>query len=581
MTHPASASALRGLLALSGPWLRRWRTRGAFLLLLALTLVQVLLAVGLNLWNARFFDALEQRNIGALAAAVGEFALLLVAIALSNAAHLEAKRGLTLGWRRALTERLLGVWLEEGHHWRIAQLPDSPDNPDGRIAEDIRVATEHAIELLATLVYCVAVLAAFIGILWTLSGTVTLLGMPIPGHMVWLALAYAGAGAAAAFAIGRAITLATEQRQATEASFRFGLARARAEGEGLALAHGEALAREGLAQAFATLAAAWHRQTAGLRNLLGFQSAYVTLAPVFPLLVAAPRYLGGELSLGGLMQTAQGFQQAVSALSWPVDQAARLAEWHASVDRMLALAEASEASQQGGIELREQPGRALGLSGLVLRTPEGEALAAPLTALLSPGQRAGLEGEPRAVNALALAIAGLWPWGEGRILRPVGVPLATLPREPWLPELPLARLLAPAGDVPEDALAAALAEVGLPHLVPRLREAAHWRAELDEVARLRLAWARLLLGRPGLAVIGDVGPILGEEVLRRLVGLLDRALPEAILVVADRGVCGFGQRIVLAPPEGLPAGGAARAARHRREDRLVAWLRRGFGHARR
>ncbi|MCU0887093.1 MAG: ABC transporter ATP-binding protein/permease [Rubritepida sp.] len=581
MSAAPTTSALRGLLALSAPWLGRWRTRAAFLVLLALTLVQVLLAVGVNLWSARFFDALEARDLGALGRAVGFFALLLLAIALSNAAHLEAKRGLTLGWRRALTERLLAAWLADGHHWRIAQLADSPDNPDGRIAEDIRVATEQAIELLATLVYCVALLVAFIGILWRLSGEVSVLGVPIPGHMVWLALAYAGAGAVAAFALGRQLTVATEQRQATEASFRFGLARVRGEGEGLALARGEALAREGLAERFGGLAAAWRRQTAGLRNLLGFQSAYVTLAPVFPLLIAAPRHLAGDLTLGGLMQTAQGFQQAVSALSWPVDQTARLAEWHASVDRLLALAEASEASEEGGGLVREQQGGALGLSAVLLRTPDGTALAAPVTALLGRGARAELVGEPRAVNALGLAIAGLWPWGEGKILRPAGVTLGALSREPWLPEVPLARLLAPAGGVPEAALAAALGEVGLPGLVPRLAETADWHAELDGAGRLRLAFARLLLAQPGLVVVEDVGGVLGEEELRRLMALLDAALPEAILLVADRGACGFGLRLALAPPEGLAPGGAVRAARRRREDRLLAWLRRGFGHTRR
>jgi putative ATP-binding cassette transporter len=573
----AAPSALAGLFALSRPWLGRWRTRLALLLLLALTLVQVLLAVGLNLWSARFFDALERRDLGRLSEAVLLFALLLAAIALSNAAHLAAKRGIALGWRKALTERLLGTWLAEGRHWRIAQLADSPDNPDGRIAEDIRVATEHAIELLATLVYCVALLSAFIGILWSLSGSVTVLGVPIPGHMVWLALAYAAAGAAAAFLLGRSISAATEERQAAEAYFRFGLARARAEGEGLALAQGEGLAREALHGRFRALGAAWNRQTAGLRNLLGFQSAYVTLAPIFPLLVAAPRHLAGDLSLGGLMQTAQGFQQAVSALSWPVDQTARLAEWHASVDRLLALEEAAEAADEGGGLLRVQQGGALGLHAVLLRAPDGAALAAPVSALVPPGGRAALCGEPRAVNALGFAIAGLWPWGEGRILRPKDARVMGLPREPWLPEGTLRFLLAPAGDVPAAALAAALEEVGLSALVPRLDEAADWAHELEPADRLRLAWARLLLARPGLVVAEELAGALPPEELHRLAALLEAALPEAILLAPESAGLPGAARIELAPPAGLPASGAARARRRPRQDRLLAWLRRGFG----
>jgi putative ATP-binding cassette transporter len=575
----AHHSTLHGFGALSAPWLGRWKTRGAILLLLALTAMQMALAVGYNLWNARLFDALERRDVAALWQAVWQFLFLLAAITASNAAQLAARRGVSLSWRRALTTRLLAAWLDDGRHWRLGQMAGSPDNPDGRIAEDIRIATEQGVELVSSLFFAVTTLLAFIGILWALSGEITVFGIPVHGHMVWLALLYATGGAVAAYVLGRPLTRATEQRQRAEADLRYGLARAREHDEELVVARGEAVARADLLRRFGALALTWRLQTFGLRNLTAFSSAFVTVAPILPLLVSAPRYLAGTLSLGGLMQLAQGFQQAVAAMSWPVDNAARLAEWRASADRILVLSDAIDLSEAeaGGLAV-DETGAALVLSGLVLRQPDGTALSASAEARLSPGDRAEVTGDPRAVRALFLAIAGFWPWGEGRILRPPGQGVAMLPRRPWLPEASLARLLEPPGGAPREAMAAVLGGVGLADLVARLEEEADWEVALDETDRLRLGFARLLLARPGMVLLGDLAGQLGEEELRRLIGILSLALPQAIVLSADHGALAFEKHLALAPPVDLPQGRAAHAAARQRAFQLVDWLRRGFGH---
>jgi putative ATP-binding cassette transporter len=576
----AHASALRGFLGLSRPWLARRRTLAAFALLVLLTAVQVLLVVALNFWSASLFDALDNRDAASLWGAVGLFGALVLGVVVSNAAHLEARRGLALGWRRALTAGLLGAWLAEGRQWRLAQLADAPDNPDGRIAEDIRIATEHAVELIATLLYALMLLGAFIGLLWALSGEVEVFGLPVPGHMVWLALLYALAGAAAAFALGRPLARATEERQRAEAELRSALMRARDEAEALALARGEGEAR-GAAQArFAALGEAWRRQTAGLRNLLGFQSAYTSIAPVLPLLVSAPRYLAGEISLGVLVQIGQGFQQAVAALSWPVDNTARLAEWHASAERLLALAEAAAgAGAEGGIARAAPEGGGVAVEGLALCAASGAPLAAPLSFALPPGTLAGLEGPPPAAAALLAALAGLWPWGRGRIAAPAPEQCAVWSRPPWLPEGPLARLLDPSGEAPRPALVAALEGVGLGALCARLDEEAAWGAVLEEPERLRLGFARLLLARPALVLVAEGVAALEAEELRRLIALLRAALPRVVVVTAAPAPEGA-ERIRLAPPEGEALPAARAAQRLARPARLIAWLRQGFGHPR-
>jgi putative ATP-binding cassette transporter len=573
MSEPKRQTTVRAFLALSRPWFARRRTQAGILLLLALTGLQVAFAVQFNYWTANLFDALEQRDVARLWREVGVFVLLVLGIMLSNAAQLVAKRALTLSWRRSLTDRLLQGWLSAGREWRLSQTPGSPDNPDGRIAEDTRIAAEQAIELVSSLLYCIGLLATFGGILWSLSGVVTLAGIAIPGHMVWLALVYAAGGAIAAFSIGAPLARATERRQAAEADMRFSLAQARENALALALAEGESSARATVASLFDALSEAWHRQTDWLRNLNLFQSAYITLAPVFPILVAAPRYLGSEITLGGLMQIGQGFQQVVAALSWPVDNAARLAEWRASAERILALAQAVRPDgAAAGISVSDDAEAGLEIERLILREPDGRVLSGAISARFAPGARAILTGEAPQVGALLHAIAGLWPWGEGRIRRRPGCRVAALPRAPWLPEATLADVLSPPGGAPPEVLVAALEAVWLGALRERLQERADWETALEEQDRYRLAFARLLLRRPDLALIEEPSSVVGPEEAQALVALLASSLPETIVLVGDRNGLGCPQRLEIPLPPGTPPPEKRRAG----AAGLIAWLRRGF-----
>jgi putative ATP-binding cassette transporter len=573
MTDAPRPGTLRAFLALSQPWFARPRTIGGLALLLGLTGLQVMFAVLFNSWTADLFDALERHDGSGLWREVGVFALLVVGITLSNAAQLVAKRALTLSWRRSLTERLLQGWMTRGEIWRLAQTPGSPDNPDGRIAEDTRIAAENAIELASSLIYSAGLLATFTGILWSLSGVVTVLGVPVPGHMVLLALLYAAGGAIAAFALGAPLARATERRQAAEADLRFSLAQARENALGLSLAEGEATARAGVITLFGALARAWHRQTEWLRNLNMFQSVYITLAPVFPILVAAPRYLASEITLGGLMQAAQGFQQVVTALSWPVDNAARLAEWRASAERILALAEAVRAEDAAhGILVGDDSPAGLVLDRVVLREPDGRALTAPVSARLAPGARVAVTGEAQQAGVLLHAVAGLWPWGDGVIRRPSAARIGALPRAPWLPTGRLADLLAPPGGAPPEVLIAALEAVWLGALRDSLDERAEWDHRLDEQDRYRLAFARLLLRRPDIALIEEPSSVVGAEEAAALVGLLASSLPGAIILVGDRADIGCSETLELRLPDG-----AAMPQRRRGGARgLIEWLRRGL-----
>ncbi len=309
--------------------------------LIALTLAQVSIPVMLNYWSQALFDALEQRDFDEVIRQTGAARLFIGANVVVMGSHLWTKRRLQVAWRADLTHRLLDNWTVQGRDYQLSRSGTGRDNPDGRIAEDVRIATEYSIDLVHSLTYCILLLASFTQILWVLSGPPEVVigswTINLPGHLVWIALLYAGVGALVATMLGKPLTHAANHRQNKEADFRFGLGKAREEAPPVKLGAIDPERRKHTSSLFSGATEAWRRQTQVLLRLVMFSSTWTVLSQAAPILVAAPRYITGAISLGVLMQTAQAFQQMINALSWPIDNMQRLAECRASFGRVAQL----------------------------------------------------------------------------------------------------------------------------------------------------------------------------------------------------------------------------------------------------
>lgn len=333
------------------------------LALIALTVAQVSIPVMLNYWSQQLFDALEQRDFDNLLRQSGFAVLIIGANVLVMTTHLWTKRRLQVAWRTDLTHRLLDRWTVHGRDYQLGQSGARLDNPDGRIAEDVRIATESSIDLVHSLFYCVLLLVSFAQILWVLSGPPEVVfgswSFTLPGHLVWIALIYAGAGAFVATLLGQPLTRAANYRQNKEADFRFGLGRAREEAPTLAMGTADPARRIKTGNLFSEATGAWRRQTKVLLRLVMFSSTWSVLSQAAPILIAAPRYIAGTISLGVLMQTAQAFQQMINALSWPIDNMQKLAECRASFGRVAhlnaVLVELSEGDAAQDEPVRDRP----------------------------------------------------------------------------------------------------------------------------------------------------------------------------------------------------------------------------------
>lgn len=533
---------------LAGAWWSgedRWRVRGLTAVMVIMTVCQVGVQVLVNRWSARLFDALEARQIGQFAMLFGLLCLIILTNMAVIACQVRSKRALQVGWRRWLTDHVVQEWMAGGRQYQVSLLPGDHDNPDGRIAEDVRNATESALDLAQSLIYCLLLLFSFTQVLWSLSGNpaVQVLGVTVVvhGYLVWIALLYALCGSGIALLLGRPLVRSANLRQTREADFRFGLALARENAEAIALVKGEGRERRLVTGLFGGIREAWVAQTRALTNIYVFSAGYSVLSTGFPVLVVAPRYMAGMISLGVLMQTVQAFQQMASALAWPIDNLSSASGWKASAERVLGLWEAVETLKQEVARHAEdqsivlEPGTEplLGFSDLSVIDPDGTPVVDRFSAEIRLGEHVLISGDAAAAVKLFKVVAGLWPWGRGRVTLPGGADVFFMPERPYLPTASLRTSLSypsEATTFTPEALAEALTKVELPDLIHRLSEVADWHNQLGVGDQQRLGFARLLLHRPNWIFIQEATDALTAEAEEAMMRLLGTEFPQAAVL---------------------------------------------------
>ncbi len=506
--------------------------------------INVAIALWLNIWNRNFFNALEKRDTSELAQQIYILAAIVASAGVAVAIHLHVRRRLQINWRTWLTHTTTRRWLHAGRQYQLGLLAEDCDNPDGRIAEDIRVSTELAVEFAQSILQCVLQLVTFLGVLWVLSGSLPIrigtIEFALPGYMVWAAVIYALFGSILTYALGRGLIEAGNVRQGRGADVRSVLIRARENAEGIALMRGEADERLRLQGAMVDLRRAWHVQTRGQGSLALLTSSLAYLAPVVPLVVALPRYLGGELQLGGLMQTAQAFSSVQWALSWLIDNFPRFADWRASTDRVVHLHVAlhdleDTIDTHDGHHIEVMPGQAdrLVLRDVGLSRPDGEALVAEAEVEIAPGERVLIRGQSGSGKSTIMrAIAGVWPWGRGSVELP-NAKIAFMPQKPYFPlgKLRDAMLYPEApGEIEDEDLRGALHKVGLDHLRGRLDEVERWDHILSGGEQQRVAFARILLHKPAWVFMDEATSALDEPGQANIMHLLAEELPNTAVI---------------------------------------------------
>src|ERR1051326_5822930 len=384
--------------ALAGPYWRsdeRWRARLLLLIIVALTLGLVFLNVLYNNWNRNFFEAIQNKDFNAFGGLLVQFGILAGLYIIGAVIRLYLTMMLQMRWRIWLTHRFLERWLNNRVFYRLQLVDGRTDNPDQRIAEDLRLFTFNSVSLALGLLSSVVTLASFVTILWVISGPLEIPvgdgGMVIPGFMVWVAVVYALGGSLLTHVVGRRLIPLNFQQQRVEADLRFGLVRLRENAEGVALYDGESVERGDPSGPIDRIPANWWQVMRYTKNLTIFTTGYDQLAGVFPLLVAAPRYFSGAISLGVLTQIANAFQQVQGSLSWFVENYGSLASWKATVDRLLTFQDAMrraglDAARPAGVRVVRNGTDSIRTDSLELQLPDGHTILSNAALTVQPGQ---------------------------------------------------------------------------------------------------------------------------------------------------------------------------------------------------
>lgn len=529
----------RTLWALTRPyWVSEERGRGLVLLatVVGLALLLVWLEVLFNAWNRDFYNTFESRDQAEFFRQLGMFTLLALLFIVTGVYRQYFQQMLFIEWRTWLTERYLADWLKDRAYYRLQLLDKGTDNPDQRIAEDLNIFVDLTLTLTLGLLSAVVTLVSFVGILWTISGPATLLGIEIPGYMVWVALAYAIAGTGLTHLIGRRLIGINFDLQRNEANFRFALVRLRENAEGVALYRGEAGETQNFRARFADVVSVWWAKMLKQKQLTWFTVLYAQVAIIFPFVVASPRFFSGQMPLGGIFQIASAFGQVQGALSWFINAYGAFANWKATVDRLTgfteALARVREEAERLDGERAEAEG--LALQQLELSLPEGRRLLAPTDLVFKPGESVLVTGPSGSgKSTLFRALAGIWPYWKGRITVPRGARLLFLPQKPYLPIGSLKHAVcypADAATVADEDAREALRATGLAPLAGDLARIENWAQLLSGGEQQRLAFARALLYRPDWLFMDEATASLPEEAQAELYALLPQRLPGTTFV---------------------------------------------------
>lgn len=543
--------------ALGGFWSGKTRRR-AWLLTIAigaLILAAISIQYALNRWNRYFFDALESRDYAQATHAVLLFAGVVVAAVLTAVAQNWTRMSLQAHWRRWTTAMLAEKWLKDRHFYQINIAAPEVDNPEFRMTDDVKVATEPVVDLGIGLINAILTAIVFVGVLWTAGGAITLGGYAIPGYFVVVAALYGCVNSMLMLALGRPLIRSTEMKNAAEAKNRFELVRIRENAESIALIGGEADEKRAIDETLKDVLARWTEVIRHQSLSIFIIHGNVMLAPVLPLLIGAPKYLAGEMTLGNLMQVAAAFVQVQIAFNWIVDNYVRLAEWRASSGRVVHLWRTLDAfkrheDRRERIEIGESPDNRIRLHGLSVNLHNGKVVINDADAEIAHGEKVLIKGASgTGKSTLIRAIAGLWPWGEGRIELPKGDRLNFLPQKPYIPigSLRAALLYPDRMNAPdEDALREALFRCGLGSFVNRLDEEQRWDRVMSGGQQQRLAFARLLLQKPDIAILDEATSALDEDSQHSLMSLFRNELANVTLLsVGHRpGLEEFHDRVV-------------------------------------
>lgn len=539
-----------GLFHLITPYWNSEEKKSARLYLAAiitLTIAAVYMTLLLNEWFNSFYSALQNYDSDAVYRGLLRFTGLAFAhIAFAVYSYYLQQR-LALRWRKWITKNYLAKWTGQQMYYRLEMFSQGmADNPDQRISEDINLFTARTLSFMSGLLRSATTIVCFIFVLWNLSEVLSFTAagqeFHIYGYLVWTALAYSILGTWITHKVGHRLVSLNYLQQKLEADFRFSMVRLRETAESVAFYNGAAKEEAFLSNRFMTLL----RNTLFIikkqKQLSWLTNSYAQIAIIFPFVVAVPRYLSQNISLGGLMQIANCFGKVQDAMSYFVDVYASLAEWQSCAERLLSFDKhiasiEKETEEKSGSLVREETPDRLRLTDVTISVPAMDEnkrtreIISSAACTIRSGEHVILKGPSGSGKSTLLrTLAGFWPYVKGHISMPAPSEMMFIPQKPYIPMGTSAEAASyPLETADEEILSPLLVEYGLSHLMEKPDTEADWSHILSLGEQQKLAFVRVFLRKPKWVFLDEATSAMDEETEEKMYRLLT-ALPGTTVI---------------------------------------------------
>ena len=539
-------------------WQSEEKKKAFFLLgcIIALTLGGVYMLVLLNQWNNRFYNALQNYATDAIFHELYVFSGLAAVYIILAVYSYYLQQCLIINWRKWLTARFLETWLKNKTYYNLQMFGKDTDNPDQRISEDVRLFVEMTLGFTVGIIKSFCTFASFVVILYSMSGPLefTLMGhkISIDGYLFWASLLYSIAGTYVTHMVGRKLVRLNFVQQRYEADFRFAMIRLRESAENVAFYRGEAQEGTVFKERFKLLIDNFWKLVNKQKQLVWLNSGYSQIAIIFPFVAAMNRYLSKEFTLGSLMQVASAFGRVQDSLSYFVDMYSSLAQWQAVVMRLTYfgrhMQEVSDGAERFHLE-RFATSTAVSAEQMQVNLPDGSPLLSNISFTLHPGSNVlikGISGSGK--STLLRAIAGIWPFVEGKINMPKTEELMFIPQKPYIPLGSLRDALLYPGTkaLSDEELKYLLDICQIGYLVDKLDVVADWSHVLSVGEQQRLAFVRAHIQEPAWLFLDEATSALDEETEAEMYRLLAERLANTTVVsVGHRSTLNQFHKLVL------------------------------------
>ncbi len=501
-----------------------------------------LYAAALSLLQRMFWNALSTKDVVKFQKLLVLYVIVVVVGPIVLSLFDWIKERLALLWRKALTQQFLGQYLDNSTHYRLTLRGQVVDNPDQRIAEDIRQFTSRAVRFFCVIFVGVFDLAVF-----------SILLYKVYSPLLWVVMLYAVFGTSAIAVFGRRLVPLNRLQLSREADFRYSLVRIRESSESIAFYGGEKAEGRQLDLRFDALFRNALKVLGLTRDVNFVSHSYRYWAQVIPTGVVAPAYFRGDMPLGGISQMFFSFNHVLSSMSLVVMEFTALAEFSAGVRRLRQLSRAMHEENAVPfdhsskiLQSYDTPGTVdaeMRLSKVSLRTPSDPPrdLVQNLSMHVSTGQHVLIVGTSGVgKSSLLRAVCGLWNDGSGSVELPKREDTLFLPQKPFISLGSLRENVTYPNtgvDVEDAEIERILAAVNLGNISSRMGgldargEQLGRRMSLGE--QQRLAFARVLFSKPKFLIGDEFTSALDLENERLLYGLL-KELNMTVVSVGNR-----------------------------------------------